>query len=264
MRLLSIISLILALVLFPPASLALVSNNAVPGDVTYPIKRTLEDGIYAIASLNPITRAWFSAARSDRRFKEFSTLITQGKSASNTLNELVVQTEVAASEIKKINDPIRRQQLLNQLSQSIDKYDQKLEEISQPAPTLAQPSPTPAVTPSPTRTSPPAITPKPTVLPQPTPRPQETPRPSVTPAPTPTSATTPPVDPEEAEEARRKLEEIKKRLAEEAQKSFQEKSEERKEREEKREERRKDREDEQRAKDKEERNKDSNHDKKRD
>jgi len=37
-KLLSIICLVLAIVLFPPAALALVSNNAVPGDATYPIK----------------------------------------------------------------------------------------------------------------------------------------------------------------------------------------------------------------------------------
>ena len=59
-RLLSIITLILSIVLFPPASLALISNNAVPGDSIYPIKRFLEDGIYAVASITPGTKAWFS------------------------------------------------------------------------------------------------------------------------------------------------------------------------------------------------------------
>ena len=44
-KLLSIICLVLAIVLFPPAALALVSNNAVPGDATYPIKRALEVAI---------------------------------------------------------------------------------------------------------------------------------------------------------------------------------------------------------------------------
>ena len=139
-RLLTILSLILVIALFPPATLALISNNAIPGDRIYPIKRGLEDIIFAIVSLNPVTKAWFAAARSDRRFQEFSTLIAQGKFASNTLNELVSQAEVAASEIKRIDDPIRRQQLVNQLSQSIDKYNQKLEEVA----------PTPDVTPKPT------------------------------------------------------------------------------------------------------------------
>lgn len=146
-RLLSILTIILAIILFPPAVLAVLSNNAVPGDGTYPIKRSLEDGIYAIASLNPTSKAWFSAARSDRRFKEFSTLLAQGKSASNTLNELVIQTDIAAEQIKKIDDPIRKQELISQLSNSIEKYDLGLQKVSEKfeasvsttlAPTLTQ------------------------------------------------------------------------------------------------------------------------------
>ena len=68
-RLLSILTIILAIILFPPATLAVLSNNAVPGDAAYPIKRTLEDVIYAAASINPTSKAWFSAARSDRRYR---------------------------------------------------------------------------------------------------------------------------------------------------------------------------------------------------
>ena len=148
-RLLGIISLILAIVLFPPAALAVMSNNAVPGDATYPIKRGLEDVIYAVASLTPTTKAWFAAARSDRRFQEVTVLITQGKQAQETLNELVVQTDIAAGQINQITDQKQKEQLINQLSQSIEKYDQGLQQL------IAQPStkpavPQPAVTPYPT------------------------------------------------------------------------------------------------------------------
>lgn len=236
-RLLTILSLILALALFPPATLALISNNAVPGDTTYPVKRSLEDVIFAIASLNPVTKAWFAKARSDRRFKEFSTLVAQGKSASNTLNELVMQTEAAASEIKNINDPIRKQQLINQLSQSIDKYDQKLEEVSQIS-QAARPEPTQR----PEVSSIPVATPIPAA---PTPRQTVTPKPSVAS----TSPPTPAVNPEETEEAKKKLEEIKKKLEEEAKRLQQQPEERRQVRE---------REDSDRGEDKEERNKDSN------
>lgn len=129
-KLLGIISLILALVLFPPATLAVVSNNAIPGDTTYPIKRGLEDVIFAVASLNPATKAWFAAARSDRRFTEVSALVAQGKKASETLNELVEQTQIAAIQIDKVSDPIQKEKLIKQLADSIYKYDVGLSQIS--------------------------------------------------------------------------------------------------------------------------------------
>lgn len=248
-KLLGILILILAVILFPPASLAVVSNNAVPGDTTYPIKRGLEDVIYAIASLNSTSKAWFSAVRSDRRFREFSTLIAQGKSASDTLEELVAQTQVAAEQLKKINDPIKKQELIAQLSESIDKYSQKLEEVSitsQPSssqlPVVAAPTPTA------TRILPtvPSATPGSTPAPQPTEVPSLMPNPSQVPSSTQLS-----VDQEEIDEAKEKLEDIKDRLKEE--KSHQEK----------REDKREDREDDDKEKGKEKSNKDSDRDKKR-
>lgn len=146
-KLLGIISLILTLVLFPPAALAVVSNNAVPGDATYPIKRGLENVIYAVASLNPVTKAWFAAARSDRRFQEVTALIAQGKKASETLNELVEQTQMAASQIDKVSDPVQKAKLISQLSNSIAKYDANLSQTSaspsvQPAPLVVAPGST--------------------------------------------------------------------------------------------------------------------------
>lgn len=147
-KILSTISLILALVLFPPASLAVVSNNAVPGDTTYPIKRSLEDVIYAIVSLHPITKAWFSAARSNRRFEEIKILVTAGKSAKDSLQELVIQTDIASKQIQKIQDPKKKKELIANLQQSIEKYDQGLNQIQKSYEKPA-PSPTPIVSPPP-------------------------------------------------------------------------------------------------------------------
>lgn len=124
------LTLVLIIVLFPPSVLALISNNAVPGDTTYPIKRKLEDGILLIVSVNPTTRAWFSANRSTRRFDEARILIAQGKqTAGASLEELVSQTVVAAKEIDQISDPVQKEQLKQQLSQSIAQYSLGLNEI---------------------------------------------------------------------------------------------------------------------------------------
>lgn len=221
-KLLATLSLVVVLVLFPPATMAVVSNNAVPGDVTYPVKRGLEDVIYAVASLNPVTKAWFAKARSDRRFQEITVLLTQGKEVSKTLNELVEQTRAAVNQIDRVSDLTQKGKLIRQLSDSITKYDQGLSQVPQPRPQASptvQPSvstqtpiPVPSIVPTPTpdpelertreelekikkrleelerqrqmqQQSP---SPTPTSTPSPTPTPTLTPTPRPTPVPTPT------------------------------------------------------------------------------
>lgn len=228
-KFLSILSIILAIVLFPPAALALISNNAVPGDATYPIKRTLEGGIVKLASITPVTKAWFSVERSNRRFQETTVLIAKGGNFSKTLDELVDQTVVAAKEVAKVDSPAQKQELIAKLSASIKKYDEGLVkaekqlEISHPAP---------ATTPQPLVTTQPTTAPAPTSAPQSTSTPQvaaptSIPTPTLpTPSPTPTQATptqVTPVNPShrEVEEARRRLDEIQMRLEEENSRSRQ-------------------------------------------
>jgi len=205
-KFLSILSIILAIVLFPPATLALISNNSVPGETTYPIKRILEDGIVKLASITPVTRAWFSVERSNRRFDETTVLIAKGSSFSKTLDELVDQTEVAANEVTKVDSPTQKQELLTKLSESIKKYDEGLVKVQQqisnesakeiatlptrqqtavtkapvlPSPTAklkanntnSLPSPTVpqlTITPQPSNTTPSFSTPAPTAVPSPT------------------------------------------------------------------------------------------------
>jgi len=220
-RLLNIIILVLALVLSPPAALAVVSNNAVPGDSTYPIKRGLEDIIYTAASLNPVSQAWFAKARSDRRFQEITILITQGKDAKKTLNELVEQTQVTANQISQISDPIQREKLISQLSDSITKYDAGLAQISQIGQPIA------STLPQPSSNNPQASTiPAPSVVTQPTNITGLTPLPIISSLNSPLPIATPaPVSPapnqhqteknEQIGKARDELNKIKKKLEEE-------------------------------------------------
>ncbi len=240
-RLLSIITLVLTIVLFPPAALALISNNAVEGDVTYPIKRKLEDVIYAVASLNPTSQAWFSAARSDRRFKEINALVGQGKQAGNTLNELVEQTSVAAVQIAQIEDPVQKQQLITSYTQTIEKYNLGLTQLAQtnPAPQIAlqpsqQPQSAPQFTTPPTTSTSSVPSPTPSITPKATSIPAKvsaTPYPSVRPTQIPTVVPTPISSPtiipsqpttgesnkQEIEDAIAKLEKIKEKLKNEKQ-----------------------------------------------
>src|SRR5438093_1469689 len=102
-KIFTIISMIIMLALFPPSVLALISNNAVPGDSTYSIKRTLEDGVIAITSVNPVTKVWFSQARTGRRLDEAATIILRKKSvapAYDSLNEYIEQLRETAKQVK--------------------------------------------------------------------------------------------------------------------------------------------------------------------
>lgn len=248
-KLLSTLSLILAIALSPPAALAVVSNNAVPGDLTYPIKRRLESMIYAVASLNPTAKTWFAGARSDRRYQEITILATKGKKMKQTLQDLVEQTQITADQISQVSDPAEKEKLINQLSDSIAKYDAGLAQIagqakqssttvpqqpmptslalvSTPQPNIAQPSdseqqsptatPRSSTSPRVTATSiPQQSTQAPQVSPAAVPAtPKPTPTPSVISSPTPESSSSGSGENDEIERARAELERIKREAEE--------------------------------------------------
>ncbi len=223
-RLFGIITVILALVLLPPTTLALISNNAVPGDSTYQIKLGLENGILFFVSFNPTTKAWFARAKSDRRYQEVEVLLSKGKSASPLLEELIIQTEKAATDINLVENSQQKQQLISQLSDSINKYNQGLEKA-----TRAESATVSMQTPTPTPTPLSAINPQPSATPANSaetispllPVPTVTPAPALTPTPLPTTTPAPIIrepSPSEAEEIRKtreRLEQIRQRLEQE-------------------------------------------------
>jgi hypothetical protein len=129
-KIISLISLILLLIFSPPAALAYISQDAIPGEPTYPIKRVLEDGILFFASLHPYTKAVFAVAQSNRRFEESAGLLKKQAPATQTLQELVSQTDQAAKDINKLQDQKQKKEVAQKLASSIDKYNQTLEQQS--------------------------------------------------------------------------------------------------------------------------------------
>ncbi len=216
-KLLSILLLVLTVGLFPPAALALISNNAVPGDAAYPAKRKLEDVILLVASVNPATKAWFSAARSNRRFSEARVLIAQGKQGANeTLGELVSQTAIAAKEIEQVSDSAQKQQLKEHLVQSIEQYNLGLEQIQQQTqtqvPVATTPLPTTVAAPSPSALQ---AKPETTLAPAPAVTPTTPLLSSTLPSPTPSPVPfplTPAVNNEKLSAVQKQLEQIQKDL----------------------------------------------------
>ncbi len=126
LKILSTLFLVLILILFPPTTLIIISQNAVKGDSLYPVKRGLETGTLFIVSLTPYTKAYFAVALANRRYEEMSVLLSQGDDADSTIQELVVQAGVAAGDISKVSNANQRSKLIADLSSSIDKYDQGL------------------------------------------------------------------------------------------------------------------------------------------
>lgn len=130
--LLSKILAIVAIVLFVPTTLILASQNAVPGDSTYPVKRKMEDVITAVLSLNPVTKTYFKTDLSKRRFKEAVALLSRGdKNSTASLSELVSQTQSATSSINEISDAGFQKRFTDDLIKQIDDYNKSLSQIEQ-------------------------------------------------------------------------------------------------------------------------------------
>lgn len=196
-RFFGIALLVLMILLAPPSVLALISNNAVPGEPAYPIKRVLEAGILVITSVHPSLKAAFTVERSNRRFLEAKSLIDTGKSENVTesLGELVTHTKDAAKEITKVSGGTSKKQLVKKLTEQVKTYDKELEkaqkkiiskasyetpsQITIPAPTQAE-SIQPGVyqTPTSITTAPADTTVKPAVSPAPSPTPVKSPTPA--------------------------------------------------------------------------------------
>lgn len=115
----------------PPAILAVVSQDAVPGDSTYPIKRKMEDAILWVASFNSTTKAAFAASRSNSRYQEVTTLIGRGQVSQQALTDLVDQSNQAALDASNIKDPNSRKEAIDKLSNSLDQFDTGLSSAQQ-------------------------------------------------------------------------------------------------------------------------------------
>lgn len=150
-KIISILILVLFIVLLPPAVLAYASQDAIPGDGLYPVKRKLEDLILGVVSINPISKAWFALAYSRRRFSEATSLLDKNDriGASLSYKELVVQTQSVATQVQQVKDSSLR----TQLNKSILEYQQGLKDAKQkvarntpiltPAPSTPSSSPNP-------------------------------------------------------------------------------------------------------------------------
>jgi len=154
---------ILIIILLIPTSLVFASQDAIPGDTTYPIKRGLENVISSVYSVNSSTRAVYKKDLSQRRFMEAVTLIKKGdEKSTKSLTELVAQTQDAADSLDQVQDPVLKKQYRQNLAQKINEYKivLKQQEIKRSTENV-KPTPTPSKRPTVTAILSPTLTPTP-------------------------------------------------------------------------------------------------------
>lgn len=223
-RFFNITSFVFLAIFTPLTILILFSQNAVPGDLFYPVKRGLEGGVLVAASVNPTTRAMFTSNLADRRFTEAERVIIRRGDTSG-LSEFVFTVSQAAQEINSVEDASSKAELRQNFTASLDNYERKIAEIKTQVVYIQTPvvvtqqavtereivrevvvtptSPSTGSLPTPTPISLPTNTPvpQPTAKPgrpalptnTPVPLPTATPVPTLTPTPIPTPTPTPQV-----------------------------------------------------------------------
>lgn len=121
-----IIIMIIGIALFPPAILAYISQDALPGDLRYPVKRLVENGVMTIASINPNTKAMFSVSQSNSRLKEMLAVAAKGEDTQSLIDEIIKQNEETVAEISRVSDVNRRQELIKEFQKNSKETQTKL------------------------------------------------------------------------------------------------------------------------------------------
>lgn len=137
---------VILIVLLGPTTAVLSSQDAIPGDRTYPVKRGLENVIITFASVNPQSKVFFSQDFSKRRYKETIALVKKGKTATASLSELISQTQNAAIEIERLQDINLKKEYAQNFTRQIDEYKDGLAKVQKtevPQIVLKQPTPLP-------------------------------------------------------------------------------------------------------------------------
>lgn len=117
--------------LLPVTVLIFLSQDTIPGDFFYPVKRGMENVVLAAASVSPVTKAAFRTDLTTRRFDEAEKLLlaSSGSLASNGLNDFVTEIQVAQNEVFAISDPVKKQELQQKIQTSVIDYEKRLNAV---------------------------------------------------------------------------------------------------------------------------------------
>lgn len=124
----NLISWVLLFLFAPFTVLILLSQNTIPGDLFYPVKRGLEGIVLAAASASPATRVAFRTDLTERRFKEAEKLLL-AKADATALDSFILEVQSTQAEIDALSNALENQQSSEKLITKIDDYQIKLTQI---------------------------------------------------------------------------------------------------------------------------------------
>jgi hypothetical protein len=108
--------------------LGIISQNSIPGDLLYPLKRIFENVALAAYSVRPVARAGFETQLVNNRFREAEKLLLVRKDTQG-LDSFISQIEATKETINSLQDEQQKQILNKQLAEAINNYQQRLQEL---------------------------------------------------------------------------------------------------------------------------------------
>lgn len=111
--------------LLPLTVLVLLSQNTIPGDLFYPVKRGMENVILAAASVNPSTRVAFRTDLTERRFQEAQQLLVV-KADTTAFTDFVDQISTTQQDVSNLSNQQEKIQASEKLIAKIDQYQIQL------------------------------------------------------------------------------------------------------------------------------------------
>lgn len=159
---LNVSSWLLLFLLAPATILVLISQNTIPGNFFYPVKRGLENTVLVAASVNPTTKAFFRVDLQARRFSEAEKLLL-AKADAAALSDFITEIQQTQAAVAQVSDPVKKQELQQKLQEAYSEYEKRLVAVRVQLETKQQ--------------IPPSESTQPQVIPSPTVRPTNTPVP---------------------------------------------------------------------------------------
>jgi len=121
---------IVFVVLTPLTFTGILSQNAIPGDILYPVKKSFENVALTAFAFFPETKANYTIQITENRYDEAQKLIL-AKSDSQGLDALIAQVQSATQTVNVLKNEEQKQVLQEKLIASIDTYQQKLIQVQE-------------------------------------------------------------------------------------------------------------------------------------
>lgn len=124
-KFLNMSSWIILFALLPLTVLIFLSQDSIPGDFFYPVKRGMEGVVLAAASVNPATRVAFRTDLTEARFKEAQILAVL-KSNAGGLLAFADEVQATQIEVTNLKNDTERKDAEGKLLAKVDQYQDRL------------------------------------------------------------------------------------------------------------------------------------------